>query len=48
MKIVLIGFMATGKSTIAPVLASKLGLNVVEMDDLIIQKSGLPSISDIF
>jgi shikimate kinase len=48
MKIVLIGFMATGKSTIAPVLADKLGLDVVEMDDLIIQKSGLPSISDIF
>lgn len=48
MKIVLIGFMATGKSTVAPILAAKLGLEVVEMDDLIIQKSGLPSISDIF
>jgi shikimate kinase len=48
MKLVLIGFMATGKSTIAPVLADKLGLEVIEMDDLIVQKAGGKSIVQIF
>lgn len=48
MKIVLIGFMATGKSTVAPVLAAQLGLEAVEMDDLIVQKAGGRSIADIF
>jgi shikimate kinase len=48
MKIVLIGFMATGKSTVAPLVAAKLGLEVVEMDDLTIKKSGRHSITEIF
>lgn len=48
MKIVLIGFMATGKSVVAPVVASKLGLDVIEMDDLIVRKSDFESIAEIF
>ncbi len=47
MKIVLIGFMGTGKTTVAPILAKKLGLNVIEMDDLITDKAG-KSIKQIF
>jgi shikimate kinase len=47
MRIVLIGFMATGKSSVAPKLAKRLGLEVVEMDDLIVKKAG-KSIKDIF
>lgn len=48
MKIVLIGFMATGKSNVAPILAGMLNLNIVEMDDLIVGKSGGKSIAEIF
>src|SRR5665213_218339 len=48
MKIVLIGFMGSGKTTAAPLLAEKLGLEVVEMDDMIVQKAGGKSIVDIF
>ena len=48
MKIVLIGFMGTGKTTVAPILAAKLGLEVVEMDDLIVAKAGAKSIEEIF
>lgn len=48
MKIVLIGFMATGKSSVAPFLAKRLGLENIEMDDLIIQKGGGKSIEKIF
>jgi shikimate kinase len=47
MKIVLIGFMATGKSSVAPKLAARLGVESVEMDDLIVEKAG-KSIKDIF
>lgn len=48
MKIILIGFMATGKSSVAPILADKLGLDVIEMDDLIVEKAGGKSIVEIF
>lgn len=48
MKIVLIGFMGAGKSSIASVLSQKLGLEFVEMDDLTLQKSGRISINEIF
>jgi len=48
MKIILIGFMGTGKSIVAPLLATKLGLRVIEMDDLIVKKSGGKSIKEIF
>lgn len=39
MKVVLIGFMGSGKSSVAPLLARKLGLDLVEMDDLIVDKA---------
>jgi 3-phosphoshikimate 1-carboxyvinyltransferase len=47
MKLVLIGFMGSGKTTVAKILAKKLNLEVIEMDDLIIKKSG-KSIDQIF
>ena len=45
--IALIGFMATGKTTIAKTIAAKLGKTLVEMDVLIEQKAG-KSVADIF
>lgn len=48
MKIILIGFMGSGKTTVANVLAKKLNLEVIEMDELILKSSGRESISDIF
>jgi len=47
MKIILIGFMGSGKTTVASILAKKLNLEVIEMDDLIIKKFG-KSINQIF
>ncbi len=48
MKIVLIGFMGTGKTTAAPRLAANLCLEAVEMDDLIVAKAGGRSVAAIF
>lgn len=48
MKIVLIGFMGSGKSTLAKILAEKLHLQMYEMDDLILSRSGRASIPEIF
>ncbi|MBR5127067.1 MAG: shikimate kinase [Roseburia sp.] len=45
--IFLIGFMGCGKSTIARKLSQKLGLEQVEMDELIVQEQGMP-ITEIF
>ena len=45
--IYLIGFMGTGKSTIARELQRKFGRPVVEMDQRIVKEQGMP-ISDIF
>jgi len=45
--VVLVGFMATGKSTVGPELASRLSFQVVDTDDLIEERAG-KSISDIF
>jgi shikimate kinase len=45
--IALIGFMATGKTTIGRALAKKLDKTLVEMDALIEQKAGKP-VADIF
>ncbi|MEA3346783.1 MAG: shikimate kinase [Candidatus Auribacterota bacterium] len=47
MNIVLFGFMASGKSTIATILSKKLKMEFVEMDDLIEQETGI-TISKIF
>jgi len=48
MKIILIGFMGSGKTTVADILAKKLNLGVIEMDQLILTKSGRNNISEIF
>jgi len=43
----LIGFMGSGKSTIAKKLSEKLGVTQVEMDEVIVQEQGMP-ITEIF
>lgn len=45
--IVLIGFMGTGKSTVAEYLRTRFSMNIVEMDQEIEKQQGM-SISDIF
>ena len=45
--IFLIGFMGSGKSTVAEYLHKKFAMDVVEMDQIIAQRQGM-SISDIF
>ncbi len=47
-KIVLIGFMGAGKSSVAQLLAQQHGLMLVEMDDCILRQSGRSSVADIF
>lgn len=48
MRIILIGFMGSGKSTVAKLLAAKLGLRVVEMDEELLELSDYKSIPEIF
>lgn len=45
--IFLIGFMGTGKSTVAACLSNDYGMEIVEMDQMIVEKEGM-SIPDIF
>ncbi|MEG3033518.1 MAG: shikimate kinase, partial [Enterococcus sp.] len=40
--ILLIGFMGAGKSTIGNTLAKKLGYPLIDLDDLITEKIGMP------
>lgn len=47
-KIVLIGFMGAGKSSVAKILSERHGLTLIEMDDLIVQQSGRKSVPEIF
>ena len=47
-KVALIGFMGSGKSSVAPLLARELDYRLVDVDKEIISRSGLPSIPDIF
>lgn len=47
MNIILIGFMGTGKSSVAPILARKLKMEYIEMDKLVEKKAG-KSIEKIF
>lgn len=48
MKIVLIGFMGAGKSTVARVLSKILRLEIVEMDDLVYQKTNTQNMHEVF
>ena len=45
--IFLIGFMGSGKSTVASWLAKNYGMEIIEMDQLIVEREGM-SIPDIF
>lgn len=47
MNIILIGFMGTGKSSVAALLAKKLSMEYVEMDKLVERKAG-KSVEEIF
>ena len=47
-KVILIGFMASGKSSVVSYLAPKLGWDVCHLDDDIVSRSGLPSVAAIF
>ena len=48
MKIILTGFMGAGKSTVGLLLSEKLGVPLIETDDLVLAHSGRGSISEIF
>ena len=48
MNIILIGFMGAGKSTIAKKLAEKLSFKNIDMDKIIVEKSGRKSAAEIF
>lgn len=48
MRIVLIGFMGSGKSSTGEALSQILDMPFVDMDGLALKKSGYPSIKDIF
>ncbi|MFH0850592.1 MAG: shikimate kinase [Candidatus Bathyarchaeota archaeon] len=47
MNVALIGFMATGKSTVGRILADKLGYRFVDTDEEIVKRTGL-EIAEIF
>ena len=46
-KVILIGYMAVGKTTIAKLISEKTGLKMVDLDNLIEEKTNL-SVSEIF
>lgn len=48
MKIILIGFMGAGKSTVAELLSQKMHLQIIEMDSLVLKKSKRKNIPEIF
>jgi len=48
MNIVLIGFMGSGKSTVAKHLSTLLGLAIIEMDDLVYQKTHTRNMHEVF
>ena len=47
-RIILTGFMGSGKSVVADRIAKFLGLEKVEMDEIVLAKSGRKSINEIF
>ena len=46
-RIVLTGFMGSGKSTVGPLVAQRLGWQFLDVDDVIVEETGMP-ISDFF
>jgi len=48
MKLILIGFMGAGKTSVSKLLAEKLKLSVLELDDLVLKNSDRSSINQIF
>jgi len=48
MNIILIGFMGSGKSTVGKQLSQLLNFPLVEMDELILRKSGCSTAAEIF
>src|SRR4051794_26397632 len=46
-RIVLTGFMGSGKSTVGPLVAAKLGWRFIDVDDVIVADTGMP-ISQFF
>ncbi len=47
MKVILLGYMGSGKSTVSKLIANKLHIEALDLDDYIIEKEGY-SINDIF
>ncbi len=48
MNIVLIGFMGSGKSTVAKRLSKLLGLSSLEMDEIVYQKTNTSNMQEVF
>jgi shikimate kinase len=48
MNIVLIGFMGSGKSTVAKILSKLLGFSWIDMDDLVYQKTNTRNMHEVF
>lgn len=48
MKIILIGFMGSGKSTIAKLLSEQLAFSLLEMDELVYQKTNTRTMHEVF
>ncbi len=48
MKIVLIGFMGSGKSTIAHELGTQLGKEVIEMDSVVLKRTESKDMAEVF
>ncbi len=48
MNIILIGFMGAGKSSIAKKISEKTGDVLIEMDDMIVERSGRKNVAEIF
>ena len=46
--IALVGFMGTGKSAVAAVLAEKLGMRTVSTDEIVVSGEGGKPVHDIF
>ena len=46
-KLILTGFMATGKSSVGPIVARRLGWEFVDVDTIVVARAGKP-IAQIF